>query len=102
MLFRSEILYVFGKEEEWLLVQSQKEGGRAGYIPGNYVEEVSPQHLKHISTKLIDLQTTAAGASHEASASSSPPVHDVTAIVIPDSVRLVYPIAVTFNTNTTA
>ena len=36
-----EVLLVFGKEEDWLLVQSQKEDGRVGYVPGNYVEEVS-------------------------------------------------------------
>lgn len=34
------MLNVFGKEEDWLLVQSQKEGGKIGYVPGNYVEEV--------------------------------------------------------------
>lgn len=35
-----EILYVYGKDDDWLLVRSQKEGGRIGYVPGNYVEEV--------------------------------------------------------------
>ena len=35
-----EILYAYGEEEEgWILV-GDKEGTRAGYIPGNYVEEV--------------------------------------------------------------
>lgn len=33
-----EILLVFETEQDWLLVQSQKEGGKAGYVPGNYVE----------------------------------------------------------------
>lgn len=36
-----ELLLVFDTEEDWLLVQSQKEGGLAGYVPANYVEEVS-------------------------------------------------------------
>ena len=35
-----EVLYVFGKEEEWLLVQSQTGDKKVGYVPGNYVEEV--------------------------------------------------------------
>jgi hypothetical protein len=35
-----EILLVFDREDDWILVQSQKEGGRAGFVPGNYVEEV--------------------------------------------------------------
>ncbi|KAJ3975506.1 hypothetical protein EV361DRAFT_888267 [Lentinula raphanica] len=33
-----EILLAFDSEDEWLLVQSTKEGGKAGYIPANYVE----------------------------------------------------------------
>ncbi|KAG1755728.1 hypothetical protein EDB19DRAFT_1891950 [Suillus lakei] len=36
-----EILMVFDREEDWILVQS-KEGGKAGFVPGNYVEERSP------------------------------------------------------------
>jgi len=35
-----ELLLVFDREDEWILVQSQKEGGKAGFVPGNYVEEV--------------------------------------------------------------
>ncbi|KIK93500.1 hypothetical protein PAXRUDRAFT_144937 [Paxillus rubicundulus Ve08.2h10] len=34
-----EILLVFDREDDWILVQSQKEGGKAGFVPGNYVEE---------------------------------------------------------------
>ncbi|KAF9247275.1 hypothetical protein BU15DRAFT_38630 [Melanogaster broomeanus] len=34
-----EILMVFDREDDWILVQSQKEGGKAGFVPGNYVEE---------------------------------------------------------------
>jgi len=33
-----EILLVFEAEQDWLLVQSQNEGGKAGFVPGNYVE----------------------------------------------------------------
>ncbi|KAG1754074.1 uncharacterized protein EDB91DRAFT_435371 [Suillus paluster] len=36
----NEILMVFDREEGWMLVQSKKEGGKAGFVPGNYVEEV--------------------------------------------------------------
>ncbi|KAI6164823.1 hypothetical protein EDD17DRAFT_1474079 [Pisolithus thermaeus] len=35
-----ENLLYFDREDDWILVQSQKEGGRAGFVPGNYVEEV--------------------------------------------------------------
>ncbi|KDQ64469.1 hypothetical protein JAAARDRAFT_75108 [Jaapia argillacea MUCL 33604] len=34
-----EILDVFAKEEDWILVQSRTDGGLAGYVPANYVEE---------------------------------------------------------------
>lgn len=36
-----EILLVFETEEDWILVQSQKADGGAGYIPGTYVEAAS-------------------------------------------------------------
>lgn len=34
-----DILLAYDLEEDWLLVQSKKESGGAGYVPGNYVEE---------------------------------------------------------------
>ncbi len=36
-----EILLVFDTEQDWILVQSKKEGGKAGYVPANYVEACS-------------------------------------------------------------
>ncbi|KAG1754002.1 uncharacterized protein EDB91DRAFT_1043391, partial [Suillus paluster] len=36
-----EILMVFDREEDWMLVQSKNEGGKAGFVPGNYVEETT-------------------------------------------------------------
>ena len=33
-----EILNVYGKDDEWLLVSSPTEEGSVGYVPGNYVE----------------------------------------------------------------
>ncbi|KAG5646618.1 hypothetical protein DXG03_002922 [Asterophora parasitica] len=33
-----EILLLFETEQDWILVQSAKEGGKAGFVPGNYVE----------------------------------------------------------------
>lgn len=35
-----ELLLVFDTDDEWLLVQSDK-GGKAGYVPANYVDEDS-------------------------------------------------------------
>jgi hypothetical protein len=32
-----EILLAFEREDDWLLVQSQKEG-KAGFVPANYIE----------------------------------------------------------------
>lgn len=36
-----EVLFVYETDQDWLLVQSQKDGGKAGYVPGNYVEATS-------------------------------------------------------------
>jgi actin cytoskeleton-regulatory complex protein SLA1 len=38
-----EILLVYETDQDWLLVQSQTEGGKAGYVPGNYVEAISEE-----------------------------------------------------------
>ena len=50
-----EMLYVFDKDDDWLLVQSQKEGGKVGYVPGNYVEEVRPDSPVPSRTKFSNL-----------------------------------------------
>lgn len=40
-LKEDQTLLVFGEEEDgWLLVQ-EKDGGKIGYVPGNYVEVLS-------------------------------------------------------------
>nr|GAT54095.1 predicted protein [Mycena chlorophos] len=33
-----QILVAFDADEEWLLVQTEEDGGKAGYVPANYVE----------------------------------------------------------------
>ena len=35
-----EILRVFDQEDDWLLVSSESDEARVGFIPGNYVEDV--------------------------------------------------------------
>lgn len=35
-----EVLHSFDSEDDWLLVQTESGGGRAGFIPVTYVEEV--------------------------------------------------------------
>lgn len=40
-----EVLLVFDTEDEWLLVQSKNEGGKAGFVPANYVEVCSSPSL---------------------------------------------------------
>ena len=44
-----ENLLVYDQEEDWLLVSAEKEEGKVGFIPGNYVEEVwlSPTPLHY-------------------------------------------------------
>ncbi|KAF8195925.1 hypothetical protein K438DRAFT_2017151 [Mycena galopus ATCC 62051] len=36
-----QVLLVFETEEEWLLVQTDEDGGKAGFVPANYVEATS-------------------------------------------------------------
>ena len=33
-----EVLLAFDAEDGWLLVQSERDGGKAGFVPENYVE----------------------------------------------------------------
>jgi hypothetical protein len=41
-LKEDQTLFAFGEEEDgWLLVQ-EKDSGKVGYVPGNYVEVVPP------------------------------------------------------------
>ena len=35
-----DILNAFEAEDGWLLVHTEKYGGKAGFVPSNYVEEV--------------------------------------------------------------
>ena len=34
------MLYVYDKDDAWLLVHSQKPGGKVGFVPENYVTDV--------------------------------------------------------------
>ncbi len=52
-LQEDEVLHVYAKDDDWLLVHSQKEGGKIGYIPGNYVEEVRPQTASYYHAYLM-------------------------------------------------
>ncbi|KAF8487578.1 hypothetical protein JB92DRAFT_3021974 [Gautieria morchelliformis] len=38
-IIEGETLLVYGKEEDWLLVKCERDGGKVGYVPGNYVGE---------------------------------------------------------------
>ncbi|KAI0796812.1 hypothetical protein C8Q75DRAFT_802490 [Abortiporus biennis] len=61
-----DILYVFDRDDDWLLVQKHDDDSRVGYVPGNYVEETDED---------------GAGA-HDATPSAGPSFSD---IVIPPS-----------------
>jgi len=69
---------VFDREEEWLLVQSKKEGGKAGFVPGNYVEEVYIC-INHVGSYSSCTQTT--GMENTLAPASAAPQ-----IVVPPSV----------------
>lgn len=60
-----DVLYMFYNEEDWILVQDSTTEGRAGYVPGNYVEVVDGEDPKPV-----------------------PPAP--TRIIVPDSVSLLY------------
>lgn len=53
----NDILYVYGEDEDWILVRRQADDSRVGYVPGNYVEEVRlvlrlpPKSTDCLSTK---------------------------------------------------
>jgi SH3 domain. len=51
-----ELLLVFDTEEDWLLVQSQKDGGKAGFVPGNYVEVLLSRSLYCCPADVSDRQ----------------------------------------------
>ncbi|KAF8974749.1 hypothetical protein BDZ97DRAFT_2053254 [Flammula alnicola] len=42
-LHEDDMLLVFDTEDDWLLVQNSKVEGKAGYVPGNYVEVVDEE-----------------------------------------------------------
>lgn len=49
-IIEDEILKVFDYEEQWILVKTDRDGGRVGYVPESYVEEVwVPDHLGLLS-----------------------------------------------------
>jgi SH3 domain len=35
-----EALSVYEKDDDWILVKCERDGGKVGYVPANYVEEV--------------------------------------------------------------
>ncbi|KZT72493.1 hypothetical protein DAEQUDRAFT_762788 [Daedalea quercina L-15889] len=39
----NDILYVYGHDDEWILVRKQSDESKVGYVPGNYVEEVGTE-----------------------------------------------------------
>jgi hypothetical protein len=47
-----DVLLAFDQEDDWLLVQSEKDG-KAGFVPANYVEVSSPLHLPTAMFPLI-------------------------------------------------
>jgi hypothetical protein len=51
-----DVLYMFYNEGDWILVQDSTTEGRAGYVPGNYIEvvdEEDPKPVPPASTRII-------------------------------------------------
>ncbi|THV08589.1 hypothetical protein K435DRAFT_772053 [Dendrothele bispora CBS 962.96] len=48
-----EVLLAFNAEDEWLLVQSTKEGGKAGLVPVNYVETHSEEEAQSVAPSIV-------------------------------------------------
>lgn len=50
-----EILHVYERDDDWILVASPTEEGRVGYVPGNYVEEVCAiDCIPHLPISTLD------------------------------------------------
>lgn len=64
-------------------MHSQKEGGKIGYVPGNYVEEVRDFTLCSTSSH----RSPQVSANNEPTAAAAPSGLDLSKLVIPDSVR---------------
>ena len=54
------MLLVYDTDQDWLLVQSQKEDGKAGYVPGNYVEATTEEDS--ISAPAVDVPSVSTPA----------------------------------------
>jgi len=46
-----DVLLVFDNEEDWILVQESQSAGKAGYVPGNYVEVVDEEESKSSTSR---------------------------------------------------
>jgi hypothetical protein len=67
-----ELLLVFGQEDAWLLVQSKTEGGKAGFVPENYVEvryiiyDLTNWNVKRRMLRRLRLKTEIQHQQHQA------------------------------------
>ncbi|KAJ7047396.1 hypothetical protein C8F04DRAFT_1058665 [Mycena alexandri] len=48
-----QVLLVFDTEEEWLLVQTGDDGGKAGFVPANYVEATSAEEEEAPAAQIV-------------------------------------------------
>ncbi len=81
-----EILHVYERDDDWILVASPTEEGRVGYVPGNYVEEVCL--IDRISISPFSPQVTLqATGEEEAAPPAAAAATSLSSIVVPDSVR---------------
>ncbi|KAJ7283685.1 hypothetical protein C8J57DRAFT_1293275 [Mycena rebaudengoi] len=48
-----QLLFVYDTEEEWLLVGTDEDGGKAGFVPANYVEETSGEEEPPAAPQIV-------------------------------------------------
>ncbi|KAF8558937.1 hypothetical protein OG21DRAFT_1503895 [Imleria badia] len=78
-----EILMVFDREDEWMLVQSQKDGGKTGFVPGSYVEEFSGEEQVREPEPELEPELESAPRLQLAPPSPKPPARPVSVYVDP-------------------
>ncbi|KAH8105008.1 hypothetical protein DFH11DRAFT_1883080 [Phellopilus nigrolimitatus] len=57
-----DVLVAFDNEEDWLLVQTDKDGGKAGFVPVNYVEETTETEAAEEEEEEAEAEAPAASA----------------------------------------
>lgn len=85
-----DVLLVFDADDGWLLVQTEKDGGMAGFVPENYVEVCNPlAYMNYVPNYCQASDGEATGeAEQEAEEEEETVAPAAPAIIVPPSVRI--------------